>query len=107
MTETDIKELANVIYHEARGESRRGQAAVGYVVLNRVADPRYPNSIEGVVWQRHQFSNLRYHANWRRCEGVARGVLRGDIENPVADSLSFRSKTSRKGRFRIGNHVFW
>lgn len=107
MSETDVRELANVIYHEARGESRRGQAAVGYVVLNRVADPRYPDTIEGVVWQRAQFQNIRYHAGWRACEDVARAVLTGEAENHVGDSLSFRSYSHRNAQYRIGNHWFW
>lgn len=39
------------IYHEARGLSQEGQMAVAQVVLNRVASPRYPNTVCGVVWQ--------------------------------------------------------
>ncbi len=102
-----VKELANVIYHEARGESRQGQIAVGYVVLNRVNDPRYPSTIERVIWQRNQFSGIRYHAGWRRCQEVAKAVLEGSVPNPIGNCLSFRSKSRRKGRFRIGNHVFF
>ena len=48
--------LANAIYFEARGESLRGQAAVAQVVLNRVRNPTYPNTICGVVYQ---------NDNWR------------------------------------------
>ncbi|MAD95733.1 MAG: hypothetical protein CMB99_00150 [Flavobacteriaceae bacterium] len=107
MTETDVKELANIIYHEARGESRRGQIAVGHVVLNRVADPRYPNTVKGVAWQRFQFSNLRYHNGWRRFEQMARDLLSGNLENPVGRALSFRAFSHRKARIRIGNHWFW
>lgn len=107
MSEENVKELANVIYHEARGESRKGQIAVGYVVLNRKRSPRYPNTLRGVIWQRFQFQNLRYHAGWRRCEDVARAVLEGSAPNPIADCMSFRSNSRRKGRFRIGNHVFF
>ena len=43
--------LATAIYHEARGESLRGQFAVAEVILNRVASAKFPNSICGVVYQ--------------------------------------------------------
>ncbi len=43
--------LATAIYHEARGESIRGQFAVAEVILNRVDSRQFPNSICGVVYQ--------------------------------------------------------
>ncbi len=43
--------MAQNIYHEARGDNYAGQLAVADVVLNRVADPRYPDTICGVVKQ--------------------------------------------------------
>ena len=83
--------LAQAIYYEARSESRIGQLAVADVVLNRVDDRRYPNTICGVVFEGHtrktgcQFSftcdgsmdralNRRL---WRESEKVATAVLSG------------------------------
>ena len=43
--------LALNIYHEARNQPVIGQIAVSEVVLNRVADDRYPGSICEVVYQ--------------------------------------------------------
>ncbi|MFZ5610224.1 MAG: cell wall hydrolase [Pseudomonadota bacterium] len=43
--------LAQAIYFEARSEDLEGQLAVAQVVLNRVADPRYPASVCSVVFQ--------------------------------------------------------
>tara|TARA_E500000178_G_scaffold356478_1_gene434684 strand:+ start:749 stop:1273 length:525 start_codon:yes stop_codon:yes gene_type:complete len=43
--------LAMNVYHEARSENLAGKYAVADVVLNRVRDDRYPNSICGVVYQ--------------------------------------------------------
>lgn len=43
-------------YHEARSESVTGRIAVTNVVLNRVRDSRYPDTVCGVVWQSRQFS---------------------------------------------------
>ena len=43
--------LANNMYHEARSQGLAGQLAVSLVVLNRVKDSRYPNTICEVVHQ--------------------------------------------------------
>ena len=43
--------LANNMYHEARSQGLAGQLAVSLVVLNRVKDDRYPNTICEVVHQ--------------------------------------------------------
>lgn len=43
--------LAALIWAESRGESLAGQAAVGQVVLNRVNDSRFNNSIVDVVFE--------------------------------------------------------
>ena len=49
--------LARGIYFEARGEPVEGQAAVSQVILNRVRNPHYPNSICGVVYQNKHWRN--------------------------------------------------
>lgn len=43
--------LALNVYHEARSENLAGKFAVSDVVINRVNDTRYPNTICGVVKQ--------------------------------------------------------
>lgn len=55
-TNTDTYLLARCIYGEARGESYTGQVAVGAVVLNRVKSPDFPNTISGVIYQKHAFT---------------------------------------------------
>ncbi|MEM7215594.1 MAG: cell wall hydrolase [Pseudomonadota bacterium] len=49
--------LAQGIYFEARGEPVKGQAAVSQVILNRVRNPHYPNTICGVVYQNKHWYN--------------------------------------------------
>ena len=48
--------LAVAVYFEARGEPLQGQYAVAEVVMNRVADERYPDTVCGVVFERKAFS---------------------------------------------------
>jgi spore germination cell wall hydrolase CwlJ-like protein len=51
--------LAENIYFEARGESTAGRMAVALVVLNRVKDRRFPNSVCGVVKQTKYYPSGR------------------------------------------------
>ena len=53
----DIECIALNIYHEARGDNYAGKAAVADVVLNRVNDSRYPNTICEVVYDAKLNSN--------------------------------------------------
>lgn len=50
-TSRDVDLLAHLIHGEARGEPYIGQVAVAAVVLNRVRDSRFPNTIAGVIYQ--------------------------------------------------------
>ncbi len=43
--------LSEALYFEARGETVKGQFAVGEVILNRVDNPEYPNTVCGVINQ--------------------------------------------------------
>ncbi len=43
--------LSEAIYYEARSEDTLGQIAVAEVVMNRVANPHYPKTVCGVVFQ--------------------------------------------------------
>ena len=53
---SDIQLMAKAINGEARGEPYEGQVAVGAVILNRVKDSRFPNSISGVIYQSGAFT---------------------------------------------------
>ena len=95
-TAVTVKEqrcLATAIYFEARGESKEGQAAVAQVILNRVRNPAYPDTICGVVYQnanlrnRCQFSfacdgvaeKIRARRAYERAQKIARKVTAGEI----------------------------
>ena len=53
---SDIQLMARAINGEARGEPYEGQVSVGAVILNRVKDSRFPNSISGVIYQPGAFT---------------------------------------------------
>ncbi len=54
----DIMLLARIIYAEARGEAPKGKVAVGSVIVNRVEDGRFPDSVRDVILEQGQFSSL-------------------------------------------------
>ena len=128
-TEKQQKCLAEGIYFEARGESELGQAAVAQVILNRVRNPAYPNTICGVVYQnkswrnRCQFSfacdgipdRIRSQQAWRTAVKVAKQVTDGDIwladvgdsTHYYADYVSPRWARTMIKVDRIGAHIFY
>ena len=53
---SNLNLLARVVYGEARGEPYTGQVAVAAVVLNRVNNSNFPNTIAGVVYQSGAFT---------------------------------------------------
>ena len=51
----DVNLLSRVIYGEARGEPYVWQVAVGAVILNRVKNSSFPNTLAGVIYQSGAF----------------------------------------------------
>ena len=54
-TEDDVAEVAKMLWGEARGCTRDNQIKCAWVVVNRVDDERFPDTIQGVLSQPHQF----------------------------------------------------
>ena len=83
--------LARAVYFEARSESELGQLAVAKVILNRVKDPNYPNTICGVVYQG---SNRRNSCQFSfACDG-----LPDDVRQPGAWAQSKQHCPEGHGR---------
>ena len=75
-TEADVIALAQMLYGEARGCTVDNQMKCVWCVLNRVDDPRFPDTIIGVVSQPGQFHG--YSPNfpvWDELKDVALDVL--------------------------------
>ena len=54
-TEEDVAEVAKMLWGEARGCALDNQQKAVWCVLNRVDDPRFPDTIQGVLSQPSQF----------------------------------------------------
>lgn len=55
-SESDVYLLARTIYAEGRGEPYVGQVAIGAVIMNRIRSAQFPNTVSGVVYQKHAFT---------------------------------------------------
>ncbi|MBQ3104416.1 MAG: cell wall hydrolase [Lachnospiraceae bacterium] len=104
--------LGALIQCESGNQPYEGQVAVGAVVMNRVNNPAYPNTIAGVIYASGQFTPAgsgQVEACINRgvkesCMQAARAALSG--ESPVGGAMHFRRAGSREGQV-IGDHVFW
>ena len=115
----DLFWMSRVIYAESGNQPLEGRMAVGNVVLNRVANPIFPNTIHGVLAQRNQFSTYKGGklANRTPNEGsiiAAKLVLDGGVVEEVKDALWFDAMCSNSWAARhkaclviIGGHKFY
>lgn len=55
----DLYWLSHIIHAESGNQPLEGKIAVGNVVMNRAANPIFPNSIYGVIFQKNQFSPVK------------------------------------------------
>ncbi len=123
--------LALNVYHEARGEPDAGQVAVAKVTLNRVASPRYPNTICEVVYQKRwdrirrryvgAFSWTEFEVKpsiknleWQQALRVAEAVLNQDQLPELEGALFYHARSikpswarHKKPVARIGRHIFY
>jgi len=125
---SDFQCLTQALYFEARGESVKGQFAVGEVILNRVDSGRFPNSVCAVV---KQGTGKRFQCQFTyTCDGhkevikepeayanvakVARALLDGAPRQLTAGATYYHSNSVRprwSRRFTrtvsIGVHRFY
>ncbi|MBQ8802601.1 MAG: cell wall hydrolase [Tyzzerella sp.] len=106
----EIKLMAAIIYCEAGNQSYEGKVAVGAVIMNRIESGRFPNTLEGVIYQRGQFTPAmtgklaRVLASGNipaSCYDAAIDSMNG--ANPIGNALFFNMHS---GKFKLGDHYF-
>ena len=116
VTSSDLYLLAKCVHAEARGEPYVGQVAVAAVILNRVKDAAFPNTISGVVYQPWAFTavndgQINLEPNSTAYQ-AAQDALNG--WDPTYGCLYYYNPTtatskwifSRQTVVTIGKHVF-
>lgn len=128
-TAKEQKCLANAIYFESANEPLKGQAAVAQVILNRVRNPTFPNTICGVVYQNEDWRNrcqfsfacdripdiVWSRGKYKTAQEIALAVTAGKIYlSEVGDSTHYHAAYVRpnwshtmKKVSRIGLHIFY
>lgn len=125
----EVECLALTIYFEARGEPEQGKIAVGYVVMNRVMDPSFPDTICAVVRQGGE--SPRFHCqfswwcdgmsdeptdpvSWRQSYRIAHLIYWGLLDDPTQQALWYHAdyvhppwKDSLAQGPTIGQHIFY
>ena len=116
ITNDELYLLSKLVSSEARGESYEGQVAVAAVVINRVLDPRFPDDIKEVIYQRNAFSVVNngeiYKEPTDSAYKAAREALYGS--DPTRGAIYFWNPDIATCNWiktldpykRIGNHVF-
>lgn len=121
-TQKEYECMAKNIYHEARGEPTKGMVAVANVVLNRMNDEAYPDTVCGVVYQKNQFSwvHTTKHVPLNKIpdkikfialEAVVNNswvdVTNGALFFHAANTEGTWNKSVLRKTITIGNHVFY
>ncbi len=125
----EMRCLAEAIYFEARSEPRDGQIAVAQVVLNRLKNPAYPNTVCGVVYQNKGMKNacqfsfacdgiperVTEAGPWARARKIAQQIVNGEVSIPAVDASTHYHATyvhpnwasTMQRKKRIGRHIFY
>ena len=136
MFEAALVCLALNVYHEARDQPFIGQVAVAQVVMNRVQDPRYPNTPCEVVQQGPTYSwtedfpvrnecQFSWYCDgksdkakdvdaWSQAMVIAHGVYNGNLDDFVEGATHYHAvyvkpewAKTKTPVVRISDHIFY
>lgn len=115
----DVHLMAKVVYAESKGEPYNGKVAVASVILNRVVDPNFPSTVEGVIKQKNAFSCVRNGQitvvpNSDSYSAVMDAIKGNDptnkalyFYNPAIATCNWMHGIEKKNVQSIGRHVFF
>ena len=123
---TELQCLAESIYFESSSQSLVGKYAVGFVVLNRVANPNYPKTVCGVVnqkigntcmfsWTCDDHKKIANQVAWKQSQQIALKLLsrkRKDLIDFTDGATHFHAasidpKWKLKRITKIDDHLFY
>ena len=104
--------LAQNIYFEARDQPTAGQVAVATVVLNRVHDPRWPDTVCGVIREGPTYNWKTTYPIKDRCQFIVAYYSYGLSVNIVDGATFYHSSYvdpawNREYVITIEDHIFY
>lgn len=111
---SDLDMLAAIIECEAGNQPYEGRLAVASVIINRMNNPRFANSISEVIYSPGQFSPVasgRFAVVLSRgacddCRKAAQDALNGNINVDALYFIGYRGSID-DDKLKIGDHVFF
>jgi hypothetical protein len=110
--QADLQLLACLVEAEAGNQDFTGKRLVADVVLNRVADPDFPDTIPGVIYQPGQFSPVTNGALAEAYYTVSEESRRA-VEAELTDQIDYTIRFFCSGgygcgvpEYRYGDHYF-
>lgn len=119
LTEEDVFLMSQIVFAESKGEPYEGKVAVASVILNRVLDPAFPNTIADVVFQTNAFSCvvdgvISVTPN-QECFNAVYEAIKGNdptnealfFYNPAIATCSWMHEIEKTDSRAIGQHLFF
>lgn len=112
LTENEKELIARITFREAGNQSEEGQRAVVEVILNRLNSEKWPDTVEGVLSQRRQFSTWagRNRVSEENVNDMLYIIDKVSTEDPVLteEYVYFNSlkNPTMRDRIKIQDHWF-
>ena len=115
-SQQDLQLMANAVYGEARGEPYEGQVAVASVIINRIEDSEFPNTVSGVIFQPLAFTAVADGQIWLTPNARAKEAVLDAINgwDPTENALYYFNPDTATSEWiwtrsqikTIGKHIF-
>jgi len=122
LSDRDYQVLLKIVQAEAGGCDQKGRILVANVILNRVESDEFPDTVSGVVYERHQFSPVsdgsinRCRVTEETVEAVECALAGEDYSEGALYFMNRRTAAGKNVRwfdnhldylFKHGNHEFF
>lgn len=116
LTANDLKLMSNAVYGESRGEPYIGQVAIAAVILNRLENAKFPNSVPSVIFQPGAFTAVADGQIWLTPNATAKKAVNDAIKgwDPSTGAIYYFNPATATSKWiwsrpqikRIGRHIF-
>ena len=117
ISQEDAERLLKIAEAEAGDQEIDGMLKVMQVVMNRVQSPEYPDTIEEVITQPHQFQTVENETYYTAVPSVKAHLALAELEknlNPDTSIIAFEMITNSKSleryfvyAYTFGGHDFY